>query len=194
MTVSKQLVDILYINVKLLFTFNNFYYVCPQIKTIQNMNIGRFFFFFLFPMFLSAQEQHFKKDSVSGVYQYIGVWDIPNTSKVDLYKRLKSSGFVQAEKYVRFDTEEKIMQQYTIQLANFKFAQFTETFDIKDGKVRWTIGDIQFLHNVSKLSKFKPAEEVEVEAFFPRLNEILTSSMVDFKRKIVDPVSAKSDW
>lgn len=133
-----------------------------------------------------------KKDSITGKYQYQEKFDIANTSKEEIYKRVKSN-YIKYEKTIQYDENPyKIVIRYEYRLSTFKYGIITETFDIKDNKIRWTLSDLGYLYAVTDLSKWKNVENTNDNSAILWWNKTLPLSRKYFKEKIID--ISRSDW
>jgi len=143
-------------------------------------------------VFAQTEDYKIKKDSITGKYQYQEVFNLVNTTKEEIYKRVKSN-YIKFEKTIQYDENpSKIVIRYQYRLSTFKYGIISETFDIKDNKIRWTLSDLGYLFAVTDLSKWKNVEDTNDNSAIEWWNKLLPKSRNYFKEKIID--ISKSDW
>lgn len=143
---------------------------------------------------VSAQVPALSKDSLTGRWGYSDVFEIPNVPQAELYKRIRS-GYIRDQKSIQFDeAPNRVVIRYQFQMGGYKYGQATETFDFKDGKVRWTIGDISVFFNAHSTSVWKSLEEANDKSALKWWNERMPATRKHVLDKLTVSASSGSDW
>lgn len=141
---------------------------------------------------MSAQE--LTQNETTKGWEYVEVFDIPNTSKAKLFQRIKENYIIYASSIQSEQENKKIIIRYRIRLGTFKHAMMTETFDIRDNKMRWTLSDIVYLKAITNLSKYKDLNKTSDKRIIKKVNKLLPEGVKRIKDKIVAPPREKDDW
>lgn len=144
------------------------------------------------PFLVSAQ--HLIQNETTNNWEYVEVFDVPNTSKSELFKRIKNNYIMYAGTIQSEEVDKKIVIRYSIRLGTFKHAMMTETFDIRDNKIRWILSDIVYLKAITNLSKYKDLNKTSDKRIIKKVNKLLPEGVKRIKDKIVTPPQEKDDW
>jgi hypothetical protein len=99
----------------------------------------------------SSMKIEFKIDSISGLYQYQEIFDIPNTNQSEIYNRIKSI-YCKVKANIEYEKEpEKLKYTSEFSITALKMGGVRETFDIKDNKLRWTVTDLMYHKNAGTI-------------------------------------------
>lgn len=133
------------------------------------------------------------KDSLTGKWGYQEVFDVPDVPQAELYKRIRS-GYIRDQKSIQFDeAPNRVVIRYQFQMGGYKYGQVTETFDFKEGKVRWVLSDFAVFFNATSTSVWKSLEDANDKSAIKWINGDLPKS-----RKLVldklNVASSGSDW
>ena len=90
-----------------------------------------------------------------------------------LYKRIVDN-YVQESATIQSQTEnEKIVLRYLFRLGTFKWAKVSETFNIRDGKIRWKLSNIVYLKAITGASKYKQLDKTSDKKIITKINKLL---------------------
>lgn len=141
-----------------------------------------------------SQAQELIKDENTGRWHYTQVFDIEDTSSSEIYKRILNNYVPQANIIQSKIENEKVVLRYQFRLGTFKHGKITETFDIKDGKIRWRISDIVYLKAITNLSKYKELDVTSDKAIIKKVNKLIPDAIKDVENKIVNASLENGDW
>ena len=134
-----------------------------------------------------AQTPALSKDSVTGKWGYTEVFEMPGVPQAELYKRIRS-GYIRDQKSIQFDeAPSRVVIRYQFQMGGYKYGQTTETFDFKDGKVRWAIGDISVFFNAHSTSVWKSLETANDKSALKWWNERMPATRKNVLDKLAAP-------
>lgn len=126
------------------------------------------------------------KDSLTGKWGYTEVFEIPDVPQAELYKRIRS-GYVRDQKSIQFDeAPNRVVIRYQFSMGGYKYGQVTETFDFKDGKVRWAISDISVFFNATSTSIWKSLESANDKSAIKWWNERMPAT----RKHVLDKLTA----
>jgi hypothetical protein len=155
--------------------------------------------FVLIALFLStasfAQTKYeITRDSITDKWGYTEVFDVPDVPQAELYKRIRS-GYIRDQKSIQFDeSPNKVVIRYQFSMGGYKYGQATETFDFKDGKVRWAISDISVFFNATSTSIWKSLENANDKSAVKWWNERMPTNRTYVLEKLTVAGSGGSDW
>ncbi len=174
--------------------FSEFLLCLPHSKTIPVMKQHLFILFFLTLFGVNAQK--LTQNESTKRWEYIQVFESKGTQASVLYKRIIDN-YVQEASTIQSKTEnKKIVLRYLFRLGTFKWAKVTETFNIRDGKIRWKLNNIVYLKAVTSASKYKRLDETSDKNIIKKINKLLP----DWIKGINDSVISKQadedeeDW
>ena len=143
-----------------------------------------------------AYAQKLTQNESTNRWEYVQVFEAPEVSASTLYKRILEN-YVQESATIQSKTEnKKVVLRYLFRLGTFKWAKVTETFNVRDGKVRWKLGNIVYLKSVTGLSKYKSLDDTSDKKIIKKINKLLP----DWIKGIGDSVISKQadedeeDW
>lgn len=126
-------------------------------------------------------------------WEYIQVFDIPDQKASEIYKRTLTNYVTQADIIQSQVENEKIVLRYQFRLGNFKYAKATETYDIKDGKIRWRLNNIVYLKATTSLSKYKELDNTSDKSIIKKINKLLPDWIKSINDKIVNATTDDND-
>lgn len=126
-------------------------------------------------------------------WEYIEVFDMPNQKASEIYERILTNYVTQADVIQSQVENEKIVLRYQFRLGTFKYAKVTETYDIKDGKIRWRLNNIVYLKATTSLSKYKELDSTSDKSIIKKINKLLSDWIKDINDKIVNAPAAEND-
>lgn len=130
-----------------------------------------------------------KKDSISGKFVYSEIFEVKNTTKEEIYKRIKLNQLQEVLKYITVDfAPEKIVLNYPFNVGTPRYGQCTQTFEIKDNKFRYTISDIEYSEDSINWEKPEATGDITIIKW---TSDNIPIWNKEFKEKIID---SKSDW
>ena len=145
---------------------------------------------------LGVSAQQLTQNESTKRWEYIQVFESKGTSAQVLYKRIIDN-YVQEASTIQSQTQdEKIVLRYMFRLGTFKWAKVTETFNVRDGKIRWKLSNIVYLKAVTSASKYKRLDETSDKKIIKKINKLLP----DWIKGINDSVISKQadedeeDW
>ncbi len=131
-------------------------------------------------------------DSLTNKYSYVEIIEFPGKTKVEIHQKVRA--LVTAPNIITLDTDEEIALRYTTTLGTFKYVKLSERFQIKEGKARWIIEDVEYLLNASSLSHFDPLEKLDerqLKKLLPQINELFGKGREDMMKKLG---TESDDW
>lgn len=157
----------------------------------------KYFLIFLFAFnAISLNTQQLTRNESTKRWEYLQVFESKGTSASVLYKRIIDN-YVQEASTIQSQTQdEKIVLRYMFRLGTFKWAKVTETFNVRDGKIRWKLNNIVYLKAVTSASKYKRLDETSDKKIIKKINKLLP----DWIKGINDSVISKQadedeeDW
>ncbi|MBV7270709.1 hypothetical protein [Winogradskyella luteola] len=138
--------------------------------------------------------QELEQDTDSKRWHYTKVFEANGVSASKLYKRTLNNYVPQANIIQSTIENEKVVIRYQFRLGTFKYAKVTETFDIKDGRIRWRLSDIVYLKAVTNLSKYKKLDNTHDKKIIKKINKLLSQAIKDVEDKIIKIPLEKDDW
>lgn len=141
----------------------------------------------------TAFAQQLTQNETTKRWEYIQVFDMPNTKVDEIYKRILTNYVTQTEVIQSQIENEKIVLSYQIRLGTFKYARVTETYDIKEGKIRWRLNNIVYLKATTALSKYKELDNTSDKSIIKKINNLVPDWIKDINDKIVNTPSEDQD-
>jgi len=122
---------------------------------------------------LSINAQELIQNESTKRWEFVKIFESPNTSANVLYKRIVDN-YVQESATIQSQTEnEKIVLRYLFRLGTFKWAKVSETFNIRDGKIRWKLSNIVYLKAITGASKYKQLDKTSDKKIIKKINKLL---------------------
>ena len=173
--------------------FKNYFYVCmSNVKCTTMKKLLLLIFFVSF----GANAQELTQNESTKRWEYIQVFESKGKSAKVLYKRIIDN-YIQEASTIQSQTQnKKIVLRYLFRLGTFKWAKVTETFNVRDGKIRWKLNNIVYLKAVTSASKYKRLDETSDKKIIKKINKLLP----DWIKGINDSVISKQadedeeDW
>lgn len=145
---------------------------------------------------LGANAQELTQNESTKRWEYIQVFESKGTSAPVLFKRIIEN-YIQETSTIQSQTQdEKIVLRYVFRLGTFKWAKVTETFNVRDDKIRWKLNNIVYLKAVTSASKYKRLDETSDKKIIKKINKLLP----DWIKGIGDNIISKQadedeeDW
>lgn len=126
-------------------------------------------------------------------WEYIQVFEMPDQNAAEIYQRILTNYVTQADVIQSQVENEKIVLRYQFRLGTFKYAKVTETYDIKDGKIRWRLNNVVYLKATTALSKYKELDNTSDKSIIKKINKLLPEWIKDINDKIVNAPSDNND-
>lgn len=142
---------------------------------------------FVFTLFLSFSVlgQKLSQNEKTKRWEYVEVFEIPKTSPKEIYKRILNNYIPKSDVIQSKIENEKIVIRYNFRMGTFKYGILTETFDIKENKLRWKIHNIVYLKAISSLSKQKELDVTGDKKIIKKMNKLLPDAVKGVQDKIV---------
>lgn len=150
--------------------------------------------FFIFCSIFKVFAQKLEQDTDTNRWHYTHLFDIKNTNSSKIYKRILNNYVTQSSTIQSKIENKKVVIRYQFRLGTFKYGRITETFDIKDNRLRWRVSDIVYLKAVTSLSKFKELDKTSDKSIIKKINKLIPQGIQDVENKIVNATLENDDW
>lgn len=118
-------------------------------------------------------------------WEYVQVFEADGTSASTLYKRIVEN-YIQEASTVQVQTkDEKIVLRYHFRLGTFKWAKVTETFNIKEGRIRWKLSNIVYLKSITAASKYKQLDKTSDKRIIKKVNKLLPDWVKGIQENVI---------
>lgn len=141
----------------------------------------------------SAFAQKLVQNESTKRWEYIQVFDIPDQQASEIYERIITNYVTQADIIQSQVENEKIVLRYQFRLGTFKYAKVTETYEIRDGKIRWRLNNIVYLKATTSLSKYKELDNTSDKSIIRMIDKLLPDFIKGINDKIVSAPSDDND-
>lgn len=149
---------------------------------------------FVLITFFQVSAQKLEQDKETKRWHYTHVFKIKDVSANEIYKRILNNYITRSNIIQSKEENKKIVLRYQFRLGTFKHGRITETFDVKEGRLRWRISDIVYLKSVTSLSKFKKLDETSDKSIIKKVNKLIPQGVNDIENKIVNATLENDDW